>query len=269
MARRRSGLLDDIASLPWWAGLTLGIAVFFAIRHVLPWALGLNDGPLFKGLAQGLTQGPGKTLAWLAMLLCWLAAGASYLKGRHRRALYEAQSSNMQLASLNWRQFEQLVGEWFRRQGYQVEESGGGGPDGGVDLFLRKDGRREIVQCKHWRARHVPVGVVREMWGLLQHHHAQAAWIVCLGDFTPDAAAFAAGKPIQLVSGAQLGKMITHQSTQHSPGEAVADLPPNPFDSGCPKCGKPMLERRNGRTGEAFLGCTGYPACRGTRALLG
>jgi Topoisomerase DNA binding C4 zinc finger len=35
----------------------------------------------------------------------------------------------------------------------------------------------------------------------------------------------------------------------------------------CPRCGSPMAERRNRQTGDAFLGCTRYPACRGTRPV--
>lgn len=30
----------------------------------------------------------------------------------------------------------------------------------------------------------------------------------------------------------------------------------------CPKCGAPLAERRNKRTGSVFLGCTAYPACK-------
>src|SRR5215216_262664 len=32
----------------------------------------------------------------------------------------------------------------------------------------------------------------------------------------------------------------------------------------CPDCGSPMVSRRNRSTGEPFLGCTRFPACRGT-----
>ena len=35
----------------------------------------------------------------------------------------------------------------------------------------------------------------------------------------------------------------------------------------CPRCGSPMAERRNRKTSDAFLGCTRYPACRGTRPV--
>jgi restriction system protein len=46
-------------------------------------------------------------------------------------------------------------------------ETGGGGPDGGVDLVLRKPGgngsEKFLVQCKQWRALKVGVDVVREL----------------------------------------------------------------------------------------------------------
>ena len=35
--------------------------------------------------------------------------------------------------------------------------------------------------------------------------------------------------------------------------------------SNCPRCAGPLLERTNRRTGEVFLGCARYPACKGTR----
>ena len=37
----------------------------------------------------------------------------------------------------------------------------------------------------------------------------------------------------------------------------------------CPRCGAAMVERRNRQDGTAFLGCTRFPDCRGTRALSG
>lgn len=35
----------------------------------------------------------------------------------------------------------------------------------------------------------------------------------------------------------------------------------------CPLCNRPMVIRNNRTTGQAFLGCSGYPACRGTYNL--
>ena len=109
---------------------------------------------------------------------------------------------------MNWRDFERLVGEAFHRRGYAVEETGLGGADGGIDLILRKDGRTELVQCKQWRSRQVKASVVREMWGLVSHHKADAVKIVCVGDFTRDAKEFAEGKAIELITGERLLEMI-------------------------------------------------------------
>jgi restriction system protein len=68
---------------------------------------------------------------------------------------------------MSWREFEQLVGEAFRQRGYQISENSGGGPDGGVDLVLRKGSEKWLVQCKQWRATQVGVVIVRELYGLI------------------------------------------------------------------------------------------------------
>ena len=167
------------------------------------------------------------------------------------------------------------IGEAFRREGHAVDQSGLGGADGGIDLVLRRDGRRTLVQCKQWRRQKVPVNVVREMYGLLAHHGADEVCIVALGGFTPDAARFAQGKPIRLVDGAELLGMV--QAVQARPvtpagapvpppagapaqSEAAAAPPP------CPRCGGTMLRRSNRTTGKPFWGCAAYPKCRGTLA---
>jgi restriction system protein len=265
--------MDVIAALPWQAGVVLGLIAFTAIRFGLPWYFHRPGSDIAIALSKGFAEGPALILSWVALLMCWLGAGASYLSQRKRAELFDAQASNLQLSSLNWRQFERLVAEWFHRRGYRVEETGGGGADGGIDLILRKDGRTEIVQCKHWRRQQVAVATVREMWGLMQHHKADAVWIVCTGNFTHDAAAFAAGKPIRLVDGKALGEMMKPMVASAAPVPPSSPLAippavtPGISPRSCPKCSGTLVERRNRRTGEEFLGCEAYPACRGTVAL--
>ena len=216
MPRRNGGTFNDLASLPWPVGIIAGLLAFLVVRYGVPWVLGQSGGTIGQAFSDDRLGASLSWLAWLLLCACWLAAAASYFGRIQRTRLYEAQATNPKLTALNWRQFELLVGEWFRRQGYIVEETGGGGSDGGVDLVVRKGGGRELVQCKHWKRRSVDVATAREMWGLLQHHNADAVWIVCGGRFTADAASFAAGKPIRLVSGRDLESALIRNSSKTS-----------------------------------------------------
>ncbi len=170
MGRRRGKTgFDALAALPWPVGIMAGIAGFFAVRDGIPWWFSRHDGALSRAIAQQ-AEGAFAPLAWILLLLCWIAALASFLKARHRRRLLDTRTTLESLAAGGWRQFERLVGEAFRRQGYAVEETGLGGADGGIDLILRKDGRRTLVQCKQRKRQQVGVSVVREMYGLLAPH---------------------------------------------------------------------------------------------------
>ena len=62
--------------------------------------------------------------------------------------------------------FEPLVGEVFRREGWNVQETGRvDAPDGNVDLVLTKADARVIVECKRWESRPVGVDTVRGFLG--------------------------------------------------------------------------------------------------------
>lgn len=164
MGRKRGNTgFDALAALPWPLGLAMGIAGFLAMRHGVAWWLSQHDGILTQGIAQHAdsTLAP---LAWLVLIVCWIAALFSFLAARHRRLL-DTRTTLESLAAGGWRRFELLVGEAFRRQGYSVEETGLGGADDGIDLILRKDGHRTLVQCKQWKRQQVGVSVVRKMYG--------------------------------------------------------------------------------------------------------
>lgn len=109
---------------------------------------------------------------------------------------------------MSWQAFEMLVGEAYRLQGYAVQETGGGGADGGIDLVLAKDGEKFLVQCKHWKAYRVGVSVVRELYGLMFAKGALGGFVVTSGRFTQEAKDFAAGRNIRLVDGEALFALI-------------------------------------------------------------
>ena len=222
--------MEAVAAMPWPIGIVLGLIGYIAIRHGIGWYFEATANPSLSGLGRMAATGIYAPLAWILLIGCWGAAIASFIGRARRRKLLDSQTGIDSLRQINWRQFEQLAGEAFRRQGYAIEETGLGGADGGIDLILRKNGQTTLVQCKQWQNRQVGVKVVREMYGLLVHHKAAAVKIVALGDYTPDARCFAQGKPIELIHGGEL--ITTVRSLQKTRARTTS-----PMDTPLALCG--------------------------------
>lgn len=269
MARRNPSLLDVLARAPWPVGLIAGAAVLIAAQ-VLPTVLGNLQNPYLAAIGKQLAGGALNPLFWLLAASCWLAALFSFFGQKQRQNLLEAQSGLDTLRAMSWRDLERLVSEAYRQIGYQVDETGQGGADGGIDLVLRRDGQVTLVQCKHWRTQRVGAPVVREQFGLLTHHRAAAVIIVTTGDFTPEAKTFAAGKPIDLIAGPELLALVQSVQRESLSGTAptvATAASPVVSEPTCPSCAAPMVRRTARQTKADFLGCSRFPACRGTRTI--
>lgn len=159
---------------------------------------------------------------FLAAILAWPLIGIA--RRRHRRRLWKAQRDLSTLRAMSWQDFERLTGETFRRMGYQVEETGGGGQDEGIDLRLTRAGKHYVVQCKHYRRGSVGAPVIREMVGVAVHAAAAGVFVVTCGRFTRAARSFARGKAVTLIDGARLIEIIRLQQGRagmpRSPGGA-------------------------------------------------
>ncbi|MFZ5555286.1 MAG: restriction endonuclease [Pseudomonadota bacterium] len=267
MARRRNdSTLALIANAPWWVGLVVAGIIYLGLRFVV---LSLaSSSPFLQGLAQSAPK-----LAWFLALPFVLAAAVAAARQYFRRRLLETQKDIDSLRDLSWQEFELLVSAAFRRHGYAVEERGGSGPDGGIDLVIRKAGRTAVVQCKRWKQKQVGVTLVRELYGVMVSEGADEALFVSSGDYTADARGFADGKPIRLIDGQALLEMV--RAVQQKPVKPVAvnvEARPEPVASAqetpsCPRCGSEMVQRtaKTGKNaGQAFWGCSGFPTCRGT-----
>ncbi|MES2899536.1 MAG: restriction endonuclease [Pseudomonadota bacterium] len=271
-------IMEIVAALPWWLGVALAVLshVLLAGAAQAPIAsaarpdqmAGLLSGVLWRSLA-GVGQ-------FLIPLLCLVGAAVSAVRARQRRSLlgqvgqHDKAAALAALQALSWQQFELVIGQWFRTQGYSVTEQGGGGADGGIDLRLAKGGEQFVVQCKQWRATKVGVTVVRELYGVMAACGAAGGFVVTTGRFTVEATDFASGRNVQLLDGAQLARMM---------GTAPVGAPTTPPRGGgfrpspthgalCPQCGSAMVLRtakRGANAGAQFFGCITYPHCRGTR----
>jgi restriction system protein len=286
MARRKKSnpaedMVELVAMLPWWAGCILALISYVWLHRIAtqPAITTLVPGQAAAVLTQSLWQALAMIGQYLLPVLC-LAGAAVSAYGRHRRqklvTTVAGGDAPDALNGITWQDFELLVGEAFRLQGYQVAESGGGGADGGVDLVLRKGGEKFLVQCKQWKAFTVGVTVVRELYGVMAADGAAGGFVVTSGRFTDEAKAFAIGRNVKLVDGSRLFEMIRQAQTARSNGTTVRDPQPVPAHAHtntqptCPVCSKQMVRRtakRGNAAGNSFWGCSGYPACRGTRQI--
>jgi restriction system protein len=209
MPRKNGSNADLLLKLPWWVSATLGILSFTVLHWGLPlWAGNDKNRHLFIGAFVGLAPP--------ILVIFGLFATGSFWLSRHHRRLLDQQDNLQSIRALPWKQFEYLIAEAYRRQGYNVEFSLGRGPDGGIDLTLHRDNRTTLVQCKQWKVYSVGAPIIREMFGLLTAEHADEAIIVTSGKFTQAAQDFVAGKPIQLIDGPQLLTLIQSVQTKQS-----------------------------------------------------
>ncbi len=288
MARKsRTSLFEDLATfaarLPAWLSFTLAVVVYLVLDHFNAQPVTMEPQPgsvLPSNFAAAFYRPVLIALQYIVPLAFALGGAVSMIKslsGLSLRKQYlstpdtpivapEAPQSEVRPTStMSWDQFELLVGEAFRQQGYRVLHGGDAGPDGGVDVHLKKDGHQYLVQCKHWKTRRVGVAVVRELFGVMVDQGAKGAFIVTSGDFTNEAHQFARDKSIGLINGAKLDKILRKVGQVQPDCEPEATQSP-PEAILCPRCNSPMVKRvaRQGvNAGREFWGCSRYPKCRG------
>jgi restriction system protein len=275
MARKSNNLADGLFDLfskaPWWVGVSAAV-VFWICAMIL-------CGKVPKESPNAMFNTLGRIFLYALAFVSLAAAAYSAVQQLLRHRLLDRQEDLQSIKDLSWREFEQLVGEAYHRQGYDVEETGGGGTDGGIDLVLRGNNETILVQCKQWRVQQVGVDKVRELYGVMIAEGANRAILVTCGHFTNDAKSFKVGKPLTLVDGPALALLVHDVRTQSACPAPPTVQPPNrppvqPPDRApvpqptCPLCGSPMVIRtakRGANAGGQFYGCTRFKTgCTGT-----
>lgn len=254
MPRKNDSFIDLLMDAPWWISVIFAALLYLVVGHLLPELESENR------ILNGLFKGGAIFAPYFSIFFLFIAL-FSFVNALLKAKRLESQKSIDSIRSLHWRDFEELVAEAYRRQGYAVKE-GGFGPDGGIDLVLRRDGATTLVQCKHWKGRKVGVAVVREMFGVLTANKATQVVIICSGEFTQEAVNFAENKPIELINGDRLVEMI--RLAQKKP--TIED----PVKKICPKCNSELVVRvakKGTRSGSRFLGCSSFPKCRYTEQI--
>lgn len=162
------------------------------------------------------------------------------------------------LRKLHPNDFEAYIADLYFKLGYKTEKVGGS-YDGGVDVIAEKDGIKHYIQCKKYITSKVSVGDVRDFAGALMDKLSQGKGIfITTNIFTTEAVKFAEDKPIELIDGDELLKLVKLANKEN-------EIIENKETEVCPTCGGKLVVRK-GKFGE-FVGCSNYPKCKFTKKI--
>jgi S-DNA-T family DNA segregation ATPase FtsK/SpoIIIE len=111
-------------------------------------------------------------------------------------------------------EFEKLIFTLFENMG-MLPELTQRTHDGGIDLIV-KDPREIVggvfvVQCKRFKNT-VSSSIIRDLYGVVTHLRANKGILITTGTISAEAHAFAEGKPIELIDGEKLLKLLEKYS---------------------------------------------------------
>lgn len=218
MPGRRARALDKLMSttgrLPAWSGFVLA-AGLYASLHVAnrqPALLGGHGstGPAGHATPASLLLGAAQYL--LPTLCLLLTLRGLWRRHRMMRREQAAQAAARAVAELDGRGFARLIAESFQQSGYRVLGVHGagvsGGRDNGADIELSKDGELHLVQVRYWRADMVDHRAVRQLNAAITTNGASRGWIITSGLYTEKARQEAAVRPIRLIDGCGLLRIV-------------------------------------------------------------
>ena len=201
MARRNVSVVDVLLVRPWWVSVATAAVFYAALAFAAPWLLAGHE------FATGILIVV-KSFAPFAAAVFLLTALLSFARSLIIKRKFNSLANIEHIRQLSWRQFEAIVGEAFGRCGYRVQENTVGGPDGGIDLVLRKEGAKYYVQCKRWKKWKVGVKSIREFYGVIVAGGAAGGFFVASSEYTHEAREFARKCGIELIDGSGLAAMI-------------------------------------------------------------
>jgi restriction system protein len=268
------GVIDLAASLPWQLGGLLALLAYWILHDFASW---MTQPPGPAAFAARPETGGAALSQYIVPGILLLVALVSFV-GRRRRgnslAAAVISPTSDALARMSAHDFEKLVAEAFRREGFLVAARTGTRHLGCVDLELFMGRDRYLVQCRRWKEKVVDAQTVRELYAVISAERAVGGFIVASGRFTDEAKKIALGRSIRLVPADTLRRLIK-KVTASSTGEVT--ISPmfsrrrhDPAPPACPDCGKlmmPRTKREGGTVVQVDWGCTSFPACLGSRAL--
>ena len=115
------------------------------------------------------------------------------------------------LKKLDSSTFEKIVGDLFKKMGFEIVDVTGKSHDKGIDIIsiFNIGSGKTLVQAKKWNNSNVGIDEVQRLSGVVQNHRANTGVLVTTADFTADAKREAerAGN-IRLINGEELVNLM-------------------------------------------------------------
>jgi len=132
------------------------------------------------------------------------------------------------LEKLSGRQFEEFISLLLQKLGFRIEQVQLGA-DGGIDIMAFREEPlvkgKYIIQCKR---QNKPVGqpVVRDLYGTVMDARAAKGILITTSTFSLPAQRFAADKPLELIDGVELWKLLSEAGLPVEETRATLNLMP-------------------------------------------
>ena len=180
MAAKES-LFDFLKRSPWWLSLVIAIGIAAALQVFLPLTFALFAGLPFVVIA-------------------------SYVAWRQRGTPGEARTAQIleQVRSLGREEFQALVEDAFRRDGYQVSRH----ESDAADINIRKGGRTNVVVLRRWKTAQNGIAHLRELHESVRELGASGGVFLFTGEISEAARQFAEEHAIELGEGVVLAKLL-------------------------------------------------------------
>jgi len=203
-------IIDFLAQIPWWISVTLSATFYVLLKFVFPHfeAQSAMVNEVHVSLSPFLA--PVVALAFLSPVTFNL------LKFNRKKKLQELKEEIQTIQEVSWPEFKKLVAEAYRQAGYIILENNVFAEDPSIDLVMRKGANLYLVQCRYWQNRKLGRREVKNLFALLHDKQASGAFLLTTGIFTNEARHYAANRPVNLVDGIELVKLLGN--VPHSSG---------------------------------------------------
>ena len=216
MARRKDNPEPlAIPDLPWSLGIVIAGLLYAGLRLLL---IGHPGGGPFLSLLTNIVRAN----AGLVLMLVGLGAFFTFSKsGPHSNRYAEVDLDAVR--ALPFAEFKRLCGDAFGALGYGLQMDRSSRSPAHADLTLRRGKELTLVHCSRWRSLHVGIKEIRELHDAVIASRARLGIFVTAGTFSGAATLFARGKPLALIDGDGLARLLSTRRERTNRGSEETD----------------------------------------------